>query len=141
VGPAHPGIRLVPAGRGQQRNPCLQVGDVSDSGAAGSTRVWTRTATPSWGRRWPALEHTQKGASLVLAIYHPDEFVYSGSLSGYPNLSAGSWPSEVNDSMNNSGGFKSEDMWGPPSDPAKMDVGPTEFVQALGRRTLAELFL
>ncbi|MBV9088643.1 MAG: esterase family protein [Mycobacteriaceae bacterium] len=70
-------------------------------------------------------------ASLVLAVYHPDEFVYAGSLSGYPNLSSGSWPAEVNDSMNNSGGFKAEDMWGPPSDPAWARNDPTVNVDKL----------
>lgn len=57
-------------------------------------------------------------AALVLAIYHPDRFLYAGSLSGYPNLSAGSWPADVHDAMKNGGGFNSDDMWGPPSDPA-----------------------
>jgi diacylglycerol O-acyltransferase/trehalose O-mycolyltransferase len=70
-------------------------------------------------------------ASLVLAIYHPDEFRYAGSLSGYPNLSARSWPSEVNDAMNNAGGFNSGDMWGPPGDPAWTRNDPTVNVDKL----------
>jgi diacylglycerol O-acyltransferase / trehalose O-mycolyltransferase len=57
-------------------------------------------------------------ASLVLAIYHPNEFVYAGSLSGYPNLSVGWWPSLVNEAMGDAGGFTADDMWGPPDDPA-----------------------
>jgi diacylglycerol O-acyltransferase / trehalose O-mycolyltransferase len=70
-------------------------------------------------------------ASLVLATYHPDQFVYAGSLSGFPNLSAGDWPSQVNDSMNNAGGFKSDDMWGPPSDPAWRRNDPSVNVDKL----------
>ena len=70
-------------------------------------------------------------ASLVLAIYHPAQFVYAGSLSGFPNLSAGEWPSYVNDSMNNAGGFKSDDMWGPPSDPAWKRNDPSVNVDKL----------
>jgi diacylglycerol O-acyltransferase / trehalose O-mycolyltransferase len=57
-------------------------------------------------------------ASLILATYHPDRFIYAGSLSGYPNLSTGWWPGLVSDAMKDAGGFNSEDMWGPPDDPA-----------------------
>jgi diacylglycerol O-acyltransferase / trehalose O-mycolyltransferase len=70
-------------------------------------------------------------AALVLATYHPDQFVYAGSLSGFPNLSAGDWPSYVNDSMANAGGFKSDDMWGPPSDPAWRRNDPSVNVNKL----------
>ena len=31
-------------------------------------------------------------AALVLATYHPQQFIYAGSLSGFLNLSAGQWP-------------------------------------------------
>ncbi len=57
-------------------------------------------------------------AALTLAIYHPNQFQYAGSLSGFLNLSEGWWPMLVGLSMGDAGGFKSEDMWGPSSDPA-----------------------
>jgi diacylglycerol O-acyltransferase / trehalose O-mycolyltransferase len=57
-------------------------------------------------------------AAMVLAIYHPQMYVYAGSLSGFLNLSEGQWPFLVGLSMGDAGGYKSEDMWGPSSDPA-----------------------
>ena len=35
-------------------------------------------------------------AALTLAIYHPEQFPYAGSLSGFLNLSEGWWPMLVN---------------------------------------------
>ena len=57
-------------------------------------------------------------AALTLAIYHPDQFQYAASLSGFLNLSEGWWPMLVNMSMGDAGGYKSNDMWGASSDPA-----------------------
>jgi diacylglycerol O-acyltransferase/trehalose O-mycolyltransferase len=57
-------------------------------------------------------------ASLVLSIYHPQQFIYAGSLSGFLNLSEGWWPMLVGLAMGDAGGYKSEPMWGPSSDPA-----------------------
>ncbi|WP_029116205.1 esterase family protein [Mycobacterium sp. URHB0044] len=57
-------------------------------------------------------------AALTLSIYHPGQFQYAASLSGFLNLSEGWWPMLVGISMGDAGGFKSEDMWGPSSDPA-----------------------
>jgi diacylglycerol O-acyltransferase/trehalose O-mycolyltransferase len=51
-------------------------------------------------------------AALTLAIYHPQQFQYAGSLSGFLNLSEGWWPFLVNISMGDAGGFKADDMWG-----------------------------
>jgi diacylglycerol O-acyltransferase / trehalose O-mycolyltransferase / mycolyltransferase Ag85 len=56
-------------------------------------------------------------AALTLAIYHPGQFQYAGSLSGFLNLSEGWWPMLVNLSMGDAGGFKANDMWGPTEDP------------------------
>ena len=56
--------------------------------------------------------------ALTLAIYYPQQFPYAASLSGFLNLSEGWWPMLVGMSMSDAGGFKSEDMWGPSSDPA-----------------------
>jgi diacylglycerol O-acyltransferase/trehalose O-mycolyltransferase len=57
-------------------------------------------------------------ASLTLSIWHPNQFTYAGSMSGFLNPSEGWWPFLINISMGDAGGFKSEDMWGPSSDPA-----------------------
>jgi diacylglycerol O-acyltransferase/trehalose O-mycolyltransferase len=70
-------------------------------------------------------------AALILAAYHPGQFVYAGSLSGFLNLSDGSFPSLVSLSMNNAGGFDSNAMWGPPGDPAWARNDPTVNVAKL----------
>src|SRR6201988_2693499 len=57
-------------------------------------------------------------AALPLAIYYPNQFPYAASLSGFLNLSEGWWPMLVGMSMGDAGGYKTEDMWGPSSDPA-----------------------
>jgi diacylglycerol O-acyltransferase / trehalose O-mycolyltransferase len=57
-------------------------------------------------------------ASLNLATWHPDEFPYAASLSGFLNPSEGWWPTLIGVAMNNAGGYSASDMWGPASDPA-----------------------
>ena len=56
-------------------------------------------------------------AALTLAIYHPNQFQYAASLSGFLNLSEGWWPMLVNMSMGDAGGYKADDMWGKTEDP------------------------
>ena len=51
-------------------------------------------------------------AALIMAIYHPNQFQYAASLSGFLNLSEGWWPMLVGMSMGDAGGYKSKDMWG-----------------------------
>ncbi|BAX92817.1 esterase family protein [Mycobacterium shigaense] len=57
------------------------------------------------------------GASAMnLAIYHPAQFIYASSLSGYLSPSTGQgW---IGLAMGDAGGYKKEDMWGPDNDPA-----------------------
>jgi diacylglycerol O-acyltransferase/trehalose O-mycolyltransferase len=57
-------------------------------------------------------------ASLNLATWHPDQYIYAASLSGFLNPSEGWWPMLIGVSMGDAGGFKAEEMWGPSSDPA-----------------------
>ncbi|MEZ5133242.1 alpha/beta hydrolase family protein [Mycolicibacterium sp.] len=57
-------------------------------------------------------------AALTLAAWHPAQFIYAGSMSGFLNPSEGWWPGLINISMGDAGGYKSNDMWGPSSDPA-----------------------
>jgi diacylglycerol O-acyltransferase/trehalose O-mycolyltransferase len=58
------------------------------------------------------------GSSLILAAYHPEQFIYAGSLSAFLNPSEGWWPMLIGMAMNDSGGFNATAMWGPSSDPA-----------------------
>jgi diacylglycerol O-acyltransferase/trehalose O-mycolyltransferase len=64
-------------------------------------------------------------SALVLASYHPAEFIYAGSLSGFLNLSKGRWPGMVRIAMGWNGGFNPAAMWGPSSDPAWARHDPT----------------
>ena len=57
-------------------------------------------------------------SSLILAAYHPQQFIYAGSLSGFLNPSEGWWPMLIGMAMGDAGGFSPDDMWGPSSDPA-----------------------
>ena len=57
-------------------------------------------------------------SALILAAYYPGQYIYAGSLSAFPNPSEGQWPFLIGLSMGDAGGYKSEDMWGPSSDPA-----------------------
>jgi diacylglycerol O-acyltransferase/trehalose O-mycolyltransferase len=53
---------------------------------------------------------------MIFAIYHPNQFQYAGSLSGFLNLSEGWWPMLVGMSMGDAGGYKADDMWGKTGD-------------------------
>ncbi len=64
-------------------------------------------------------------ASMILAAYHPDVFIYAGSLSGWLSPSDGMSPMLIHMAMNDSGGFNSDAMWGPGSDPAWQRNDPT----------------
>jgi diacylglycerol O-acyltransferase/trehalose O-mycolyltransferase len=70
-------------------------------------------------------------ASLILAAYHPGQFKYAGSLSGFLNLSDGVWPALVGVAMNNAGGFDATAMWGPGGGPAWQRNDPTVNVAKL----------
>ena len=52
------------------------------------------------------------GYSMILSVYHPDRFIYAGSMSGFLNPSEGWWPFLINLSMGDAGGYKADDMWG-----------------------------
>ncbi|MDR3663593.1 MAG: alpha/beta hydrolase family protein [Mycobacterium sp.] len=56
-------------------------------------------------------------SSMTLAIYHPQQFIYAGSMSGFLNPSEGWWPFLINVSMGDAGGYKADDMWGSTGDP------------------------
>ncbi|MFN8228448.1 MAG: alpha/beta hydrolase family protein [Mycobacterium sp.] len=56
-------------------------------------------------------------ASLILSVYHPNQFTYASSMSGFLNPSEGWWPFLINISMGDAGGFSANDMWGRTEDP------------------------
>ncbi|MGE2737620.1 esterase family protein [Mycolicibacterium vaccae] len=64
-------------------------------------------------------------AALILAAYHPGQFSYAASLSGYLNLSDGIWPTLVGFAMRDAGGFNASAMWGPGGGPAWKRNDPT----------------
>ncbi|MGV0807108.1 esterase family protein [Mycolicibacterium setense] len=64
-------------------------------------------------------------SALILAAYHPGQFVYAGSLSAFLNPSAGPWPGLIGLAMGDAGGFSPNAMWGPPGDPAWARNDPT----------------
>jgi diacylglycerol O-acyltransferase / trehalose O-mycolyltransferase len=70
-------------------------------------------------------------AALTLAEWHPQNFIYAGSLSGFLNLSEGIWPGLVGFAMRDSGGFDPGPMWGPAGDPAWARNDPTINVERL----------
>ncbi|WP_343600558.1 diacylglycerol acyltransferase/mycolyltransferase Ag85A [Mycobacterium sp.] len=57
-------------------------------------------------------------SALTLATYHPDQFVYAGTMSGLLDPSQGMGPSLIGLAMGDAGGYKAQDMWGPKEDPA-----------------------
>jgi diacylglycerol O-acyltransferase/trehalose O-mycolyltransferase len=64
-------------------------------------------------------------ASLILAAYHPGNFKYAGSLSGFEHLSDGFFPTLVGFSMRDAGGFDANAMWGPNGGPDWQRNDPT----------------
>jgi diacylglycerol O-acyltransferase / trehalose O-mycolyltransferase len=65
------------------------------------------------------------GAALTLATWHPTQFIFAGSLSGYLNPSHGLWPTMIGLAMKDAGGYNATNMWGPTSDPAWRRNDPT----------------
>jgi diacylglycerol O-acyltransferase / trehalose O-mycolyltransferase len=57
-------------------------------------------------------------SAIILAVNHPGQFIYAGSLSALMDPSQGMGPSLIDLAMGDAGGYKSQDMWGPSNDPA-----------------------
>lgn len=58
------------------------------------------------------------GSALTLAIWHPTQFIFAASLSGFVNPSLGLWPTLIGLAMRDAGGYNATQMWGQTSDPA-----------------------
>ncbi len=57
-------------------------------------------------------------SAMILSVYHPQQFIYAGSLSALLDPSSGMGPSLINLAIGDAGGYKADAMWGPSSDPA-----------------------
>lgn len=109
--------------------------------AAGNGGVWTykwetflTSELPQWlatNRKVSRSGNAVVGLSMsgnsamILAAFHPQQFVYAGSLSAFLNPSADPWPGLIGLAMGDSGGFSPAAMWGPPGDPAWARNDPT----------------
>ena len=58
------------------------------------------------------------GAGLILSAYHPAQFSYAASLSGFLNPSTLLMKQAIRVAMLDAGGYNVDDMWGPPWDSA-----------------------
>ncbi|TQR84873.1 esterase family protein [Mycobacterium hodleri] len=58
------------------------------------------------------------GAGLILSAYHPAQFGYAASLSGFLNPSTLFMKQAIRVAMLDAGGYNVDDMWGPPWDSA-----------------------
>lgn len=58
------------------------------------------------------------GPALILSAYHPEQFSYAASLSGFLNPSALFMQQAIRVAMLDAGGYNVDNMWGPPWDPA-----------------------
>ena len=58
------------------------------------------------------------GAALILSAYHPAQFSYAASLSGFLNPSALVMQQAIRVAMLDAGGYNVDNMWGPPWDPS-----------------------
>src|SRR4051794_6508799 len=58
------------------------------------------------------------GAALILSAYHPAQFRYAASLSGFLNPSALFMQQAIRVAMLDAGGYNVDNMWGPPWDPS-----------------------
>ncbi|MGV0837690.1 alpha/beta hydrolase [Mycolicibacterium thermoresistibile] len=71
------------------------------------------------------------GSALILAAYHPQQFRYAASLSGYLNPSSTFMKQAIRVAMLDAGGYNVDNMWGPPWNQAWKRNDPTEQVQRI----------
>jgi diacylglycerol O-acyltransferase / trehalose O-mycolyltransferase / mycolyltransferase Ag85 len=68
------------------------------------------------------------GAALILSAYHPAQFTYAASLSGFLDPSTLVMQQAIRVAMLDAGGFNVDNMWGPPWDGAWRRNDPTQQV-------------
>jgi diacylglycerol O-acyltransferase/trehalose O-mycolyltransferase len=71
-------------------------------------------------------------SAMILSVYHPQMYIYAGSLSAFLNPSEGQWPGLINLAMGDAGGYHTDPMWGPAeTDPAWKRNDPMVQIPAL----------
>ncbi len=73
------------------------------------------------------------GAALILAAYHPQQFSYAASLSGFLNPSSVLMQQAIRVAMLDAGGYNVDNMWGAPWDPAWKRNDPVKQAAVLAR--------
>ncbi|MGY4708083.1 alpha/beta hydrolase [Mycolicibacterium sp. CBM1] len=73
------------------------------------------------------------GAALILSAYHPQQFVYAASLSGFLNPSALLMQQAIRVAMLDAGGYNVDDMWGAPWDSAWQRNDPVKQAALIAR--------
>ncbi|WP_231748677.1 alpha/beta hydrolase family protein [Mycobacterium sp. M26] len=73
------------------------------------------------------------GAALILAAYHPQQFIYAASLSGFLNPSSVLMQQAIRVAMLDAGGYNVDNMWGAPWDPAWKRNDPVKQAATLAR--------
>ncbi len=71
------------------------------------------------------------GSALMLAAYHPDQFRYAASYSGYLDTLGPGMPAGLRAAMLDAGGFNIDAMWGPPGGERWQRDNPAEFASLL----------
>ena len=71
------------------------------------------------------------GAALVLSAYHPNQFSYAASLSGFLNPSAIFMQQAIRVAMLDAGSYNVDNMWGAPWDPAWKRNDPVKQVDRI----------
>ncbi|MCI4674247.1 esterase family protein [Candidatus Mycolicibacterium alkanivorans] len=73
------------------------------------------------------------GAALILSAYHPQQFIYAASLSGFLNPSALLMQQAIRVAMLDAGGYNVDNMWGAPWDPAWKRNDPVRQAATIAR--------
>ena len=73
------------------------------------------------------------GAALILSAYHPQQFIYAASLSGFLNPSALVMQQAIRVAMLDAGGYNVDDMWGAPWDAAWKRNDPVKQAATIAR--------
>ncbi len=71
------------------------------------------------------------GSALILSAYHPAQFSYAASLSGFLTPSALFMQQAIRVAMLDSGGYNVDNMWGPPWDPSWKRNDPVKQVSRI----------
>jgi len=72
-------------------------------------------------------------AALILSAYHPQQFIYAASLSGFLNPSALVMQQAIRVAMLDAGGYNVDDMWGAPWDSAWKRNDPVKQAATIAR--------